>query len=249
MDFEQLKRELNPSNDPDLVIERGSHGGDSYEMSHPSFATIQVCQTSGERQLFQSSVESPTAMRLTICAASVQRDLSHDWVHSRTNLIEVVMTPAQWAELLSSTNRGSGVPCTLARTWKEGKYVTVPRPPSLENATDKVCRDFAEKIRKLELANPLETPEVKDALAKLPAKHRVAVEQAFNRTMCEIRSNLPFVMESFQEAADATVHQAKVELSAYTKNYLERLGVQALAQLVEGNQESLPTLEDNDGTC
>ena len=249
MDIEQLRAELNPTNDPDLEITEDGSALGGYCISHPSFATVQVCQTTGERKLFQSNVEAPTAMRLTISTAHVRRDLSHDWVFSQNRLIEIVMTPAQWAELLCSTNRGDGVPCTLARTWKDGKYASVPRPPSIENATDKVRRDFAEKVRKIELSDPMKSPEVQEALSKLPAKHRKVVEGAFSRTMTEIRANLPFVMESFQEAADATIHQAKVELSAYTKNYLENLGVQALAHLAEREQNPFNTLGDKDGTC
>ena len=60
------------------------------------------------------------------------RDLSHDWHHEREQYIEVAMSEAQWATLVSSLN-STAIPCTL--TYLMGKCIDRLQVGAFENRT------------------------------------------------------------------------------------------------------------------
>lgn len=86
---------------------------DREEIEHPAFGMIHASRISGQRNLFMVDYPQGHFVRLTIAPATLIRDLSNDWVHSRAYpLIEVDLSEVQWARMISSMNT-TGVPCTL----------------------------------------------------------------------------------------------------------------------------------------
>jgi hypothetical protein len=84
------------------------------EKKHPSFGMVSFSRCYGtNRRLFQSHVKNMTTVRLRIKQASVKHSLHQDHTYGEESLIEVELSPAQFAELLTSMNVGDGVPCTI----------------------------------------------------------------------------------------------------------------------------------------
>ena len=82
----------------------------------PYMATVQACRVSASAPgtvLFDSEHPHSHYIQLRINSAYLVRNLSHDWVHSDKELVEVSMTEAQWAACITSLNHGSGVACTI----------------------------------------------------------------------------------------------------------------------------------------
>ena len=63
----------------------------------------------GARPMFGTEIETANPIRLTISHAEEIRDLSRYWFHPKKKIVEIEMTPIQWAEFLTSGNT-SGIP-------------------------------------------------------------------------------------------------------------------------------------------
>ena len=64
------------------------------------------------RNLFGTEIKTNNPITLRINKAEEIRDLSRNWYHSLEQIVEIEMSPVQWAEFLTSGNT-SGVPCTI----------------------------------------------------------------------------------------------------------------------------------------
>lgn len=85
------------------------------EEKHESYGMLQICRThGGERHLFGSSIAHQDTVRLSVHPGSLIRDLNYDWYHaSNKSLIEIEMSPAQFADAIMNVNDGNGTPVTI----------------------------------------------------------------------------------------------------------------------------------------
>ena len=90
---------------------------------------INWSKTSGSsRALFGTQIETQDPIKLEICHAEECRDLSSNWYFPKKQIIEVEMSPIQWAEFLTSGNT-SGVPCTIKYLNRE--KMSEPHPSTI----------------------------------------------------------------------------------------------------------------------
>lgn len=83
---------------------------------------IQINRTYGGRTaMFGSSIEHDVVMKLSINTCEVDRSFSTDRYFPVNNIIEIELTPAQYAEMITNLNHGVGVPCTITRF--QGKLI------------------------------------------------------------------------------------------------------------------------------
>jgi len=162
---------------------------------------------------------------LTITRATLERDLSRDCVHPDEQLIEVRLSPNQWAELVSSFGIGEGVPCTISRLGGEA-MPPVPEEGLRDTFEGEVKEQIAGLVAKVTefrrmVGELLEKPRLnkpdKDALRGLAA----AIEM-------EIGSNVPFLQAQFEEAMDKATTVAKSEITAHVENLARMVGVEGL---------------------
>lgn len=136
--------------------------------------------------------------------------------HGRT-LIELVMSEIQFAELLTTFNRGEGVPATL-------KFVTgkgdIPQP-ELPKTFDHVQADFQEAIQEVEDRLDVLTETVTGSKIAAGLKKNLLMEIAAIRT--RHRSTIPFIVEQFTRHIRKVATSAKAEVEAYINNRM--LGV------------------------
>lgn len=94
---------------------------DEKYITHKSWGLIGFSRVHGVgKKLFGSDVATDDAIIMTLKQAEKTRDLNRTWVHSKDEIAEVIMTPNQFAELITLMNVGEGVPCTIRFTQKDG---------------------------------------------------------------------------------------------------------------------------------
>lgn len=193
---------------------------------HESYGMIAVSRTHGRDTvpMFGSSLESnPTRMSIRISRGTRRHSLGRDWYMPHEELIEVYLTPAQYAEMLSNPNSGTGVPCTISHI----NRVQVDDPPRTANEAGEVrstfeketagLREKAKKGRKL-IADVLEG-------TKLPQKHKDTILHTYEQAVRFLGDSAPFLVESFQEAVQNTVIEAKLEIDAFMTHAIHNAGV------------------------
>lgn len=72
------------------------------------------------KKLFGSDVITNDAIILRIKQAEKSRSLHKTWVFGKSDIVEVILTPNQFAEMITLMNVGDGVPCTIRFTQKDG---------------------------------------------------------------------------------------------------------------------------------
>lgn len=205
--------------------------------NHPSFGAIHIDHVSGKHELFMSSVEHHHFIAITICEAEHHRDLHYDRVFPGKELIRVLLTPVQFGEMLTNANNGSGTPCTLQRVWDGKEYKSLPDPPQLtKKATyvdefkadvDKVTKDLDAV---LQMAKDM---EAKPAVNKT---ERRALTEKVEAMVRNIKQNMPFILDSFNENVEKVTAEAKNEVEQYRRDVIERLGMKAFDAAIRSKE-------------
>lgn len=196
---------------------------------HPSYGMVQFSRISGgSGNMFGSSVKHHHFIRLRIVPGSIMRDLSREWFSGDIKpFIEVDLSPYQYAELLTTMNCGSGVPCTIRRLHGQ----EVEGPPSrdgemvrMENEFKETAKDVAaaldDVLAMLNKSGPLSATERKEALSKATKAKR------------GIEANMPFLKKSFDENIEEVAADAKSGIDALWTHTIATLGAEALAARV-----------------
>lgn len=210
--------------------------------THPSFGKITVMHPQGRGQrCFGSDLEHDHTVQITIHEASYERDLSHDWYSPGGQVVQIRMTPLQWAEFLSSQGKGEGTPCTLTYRADQG---SIEAPPIYRKPHHEVFKDEAqERINRAVEA----TREAERLLGNLTSSagsvkkaDLKAVQEKLRQAVQEIQSNTGFVMESFEEATSRVVRDAKEEINAHFSSVIQDYGLRALAAAGAAALPSMP---------
>lgn len=234
-----------------IKLETKSDG--NVEETHPSFGLISVSHytCTPPQNFFGSSIRHHTGVSLSISRAVKQRNLSNTWYHDKDEIIEVNLTQAQWAELLSSFNCGPGVPCTLNHVNRNAAndYVEMGVPPCPEtNERQEIEIEFKREMQKLtdgmkELMVKAKSFQDKPNITKQDRKEFLAIAETLNR---KIDSCLPFIQGQFNEAMDGVIVHAKADIEAFTSQLLRQAGLEAVKDKVAAlSQAATRQIEDS----
>ena len=211
--------------------------------THPSYAVVNLSRPSGTgRNLFGSSIRHSHTICLTISHAEITRNLSNDWIHGTEEIIEVEMSENQFAQLVASAGVGEGVPVTLRHI--EGKRM--PNPPEVKKVQQfrKEFETHAQKIFK-NLSGLMEQAAVLKTRA-VTAAERKEIANTLDVIRAEIESNLPFVLEQFQDQMEKSQTEARAEIEAHIDHVVRRVGLAGLQK--ELKKELLGHVGGEDGT-
>ncbi len=206
-----------------IVTQRESRSGDTGStVRHPCFGMIGASRRSGHAVLFGSDFIHNNSVAIRIYTADLDRDLSHDWPHARQELIEVVLSEAQWATFVSSMNVGDGVQCTL-RTKDGVNYPELPEPIQrdkqfMDEAKASIQRSLTELDKLYGMVRELKTSE----------KSKKEILDQIRMARMQVSENAPFVVESFDKHMEKIVEKAKIEVNAYATKQLIETGIAAL---------------------
>ncbi len=201
--------------------------------THESFGTMVVTRSinGSDVQLFGSSIKHSSTVSMSISKADRNRHLSRDWIHPTDEIIEIEMSQAQFADMITSAGLGGGTPVTIRKI--QGKR-TEPVPGT--SVRQKFSREFDKSVS--DLKAQLESLEniAKDVLTKSTSKkeERESLLREINRLSREVSSNIPYIAKSFNESIDKVVGEARQEIEAHYQDRVTSLGK-------EGMMESLKT--------
>lgn len=207
--YEEPKKEheKNPTIDGSCIV------------THPAYAQVRVSHVNGGAHLYGSDFQHQGYVCLTIARSHLRRNLSTDWPSEREELIEIAMSEAQYAAMVSNPNRGSGIQCTLQHI--NGK--SVPQIPAPEQKKETFKLEANESGR--EALKRIESLSAEIQNSKLSAKQKEAWLKDLDFIRDRTRSNLSFVLKCFGEYMEDTVQKARTEINAYIQHAITHTGI------------------------
>lgn len=165
----------------------------------------------GEQEYFGSDALWNGGVELNIKYAEVERSYNRDWYRGLEHICTVRMTSVQFAEMLTHSNMGDGVPCTIRYTQKDGWVKYKP----MERIVEKLDNDIVATTKECDDAYKNTVAMIED-LIKNKKLSRVAGEQLLN-TMLPLNSKGTFLKNCMKEEMARVVNEAKASL----RNFVE----------------------------
>jgi hypothetical protein len=205
-----------------------SESGGTYVAKHPSYGVVNVSRSSYSKNqaLFGSSILASNVIRFEISSAEVDRTLNNDYIHATKSLIEFEMTQVQFAEMMTTMNYGSGVPCTIRKVEDE----IFPSPP-YNSKVSQFQSEFKNKMHNIAVDVERTMSDATDMLKNkdyITKKDREQILHDLEMLVQNLKSNVPYIAGQFTEQMDKTVGEAKSEVEAYYTNVVKQLGDHAL---------------------
>jgi len=207
-----------------------------YERNYMGIMSWSRTSCNPAKTMFGTEVKTNNPVSLTISTAEEERSLSSNSYYGKKKIIEVEMTPIQWAEFLTSGNT-SGVPVTLVKVNNEFM-------DKVEN--NDVIDQFSSETKVAFDAFEESLSELKSTIGKKLDQGKTLTKTELKEMMRSIdiyrkncRSNVNFVKDCFTEEMTSIVVKARAEISAYCETETRKYG---LASIKEKNL----TLEDKE---
>lgn len=199
--------------------------------SHPSFGHVRLSRISGRAQLYGSHVDFlDHFISLSISRSEVQHHLHQDWYYANNEIIEVLLSPAQFAELLTTMNHGFGVPCTISHLHgKQVEQLEEKLPTEATQIREEFVRElkgFADQVKQL----TKEGNELLEKGSKMSRQDREKLADILRIVNQAVCSNWKFALEQFQSAAEKVVTESKAEIEAMVTHTIQGLGLKKLAE-------------------
>ena len=210
-----------------------------YKVEHESFGSIGIFHTTGAAKLFGSFIRNDHYITIQISRASLSRNLGGERHYPGEQLIEVCLSPLQWAELISTPNTSGGVPCTISsignRLIPECSEVRDPRAEIVSDYA-KSSSDAAKCLSDaIAIAEELAAPG-----AKVPKSQIIKLKEAIAAAQRELAGTAPFYLKQFTESCDKITTEAKATIEASYLHVVNVLGNQKIAELTGGGLPAAP---------
>lgn len=195
---------------------------------HPAFGQISFSRVNGNGvNFYGSELEQDHFIRMEVQNSEVRRELTQDWYFAHgLPLISLRMTSGQFAEMITSLNRGSGTPCTIE--YLDGKKV--PAFVKQESRKEFVHRKFEERMKVFANAIRENQKKAKEIVKKKTLSKQDIHDLTINLEWLtqEVENNIPFFAKCFQETMDEVVFEAKQEVENAIQHKINTLGLNAL---------------------
>lgn len=203
--------------------------------SHPSFGcvTFNRIQSTGTH-LFGSSVAHSGYVTLTVheAGAIVDKFTKEMITYARKQILQISLSEAQYAELVSRWGTAQGTPCTLSRRPAEGFELVGFEAPRPDKTTKETFEGLIADAVKTTQTKINETADEIQALVKdrLPKKDAERLRILISILKTHPASNLKFAQELLHESLEKMLARGKVEMEAAGRSLLERLGLSKVAE-------------------
>lgn len=195
------------------------------------------------RAMFGSEIKTSNPVTLTIDTAHV---VSHGCgdesiLPDHKPIIEIEMTPVQWAELLTLGNVSGSVPCTIRRC--NGKRMSPVDEHNMAEVYDVAVNEkfdeFDADMRRFEKVID-DALEAGKTLTKAQLKElRRAMDISRHNTV----ANVQYVKDRFKEEMAKVVCKSRAEINSYAERMLINTGVKCIMN------SSAPDLEEKTDVC
>lgn len=194
---------------------------------HPSFGQIQFSRiNSTGNRFYGSELPQEHYIEMRLYNSEIIRTLTSDRYHNTNTLVEVRMTANQFAELITSMNYGSGIPCTIETLPGQ----RVEQLPAMESQKEFIHRKFQERMKAFAAKIADNRKMAKAIIAKktLSKSDQDALNWQLDWIVQETSQNIPFFAECFQEQMDKVVVEAKSEVENAILHKITTLGLERL---------------------
>jgi len=211
------------------TVSRSQHDR-SVEERHESYGLLQINRVSGGRNLFGSSVQHQNYYVLQVVRGKrvTKEHGEHFWGDgSRLPIVEVAISPAQFVELITTQNIGSGVPCTIIGV--EGVMMD-PTPDDAGSEVKLIAEGFAERLEdavsKLNIHDDqLSTMLDKKTFTKDDKEQIRAAVHAARRLMSE---TAPYIMSLMGEHTEKLMAKGRLEVESFIQLALTKAGIKSV---------------------
>lgn len=216
---------------------------------HKSWGMVGLSRVfySGSRELFGSDITNHTGIVLTLKHAQKQRELGRDWTLGDDMICRIVLSPNQFAEMVSNMNVGDGVPCTIEYIQGEGYIEFMPEDNKLVKIeVDRMEKD-AEMMQRLK-----DSAKQLDRLIKDKKMPKTVGEEIVGE-LCAVHSYLDasgsdFLRDQAKREISDMVVEAKTQVSDYVNHKIFSVGLEKLMSASDMMPELLDGRENSDET-
>lgn len=198
--------------------------------THPAYGTILFNRAYGtKRGLFGSSIEHSNVITLELRHADITRGYHSDSVFGNKPIVQVEMSYSQFAEAITSFGQGTGIPCTIRYTEKDGKIPPCDFVSKREQFTD----EFKGKIEDAMNESQQLIQDVTDLFSQkksLTKADKEAVVNKLRKLSMDIGCNMEFVADQFNVQMNKTVKEAKGEIEAFCQNKITSIANAAMME-------------------
>jgi hypothetical protein len=213
---------------PVEVTESNMNGLDNaLTYKHPSYGQIRVShRTGGFGEMYGSEVNNQAAIGIEISNSEVKQHLGDNWYHEVGTLVEIQLSPIQYAEMISKPN-AEGVPCTIKYTEKSGHIVYKPHNTQVEYSLQKV-KDLADDLQKSIKSKKERAQEILSKKGGLNAADKKELSSLFSSVDRELRDGIPFYTQQVKENAERMVVEAKIDAESLVTTIHNKVGAKLL---------------------
>lgn len=196
---------------------------------HPAFGIVslhRIHATPGA-VLFQSDVRHPEYVKLEVHEATRQRNLKHDWVHARKQVLEVSMSMAQFASFIASAGT-EGVPCTIGYA-SAGSHEAGLRPGLNPESRLALTTQEVRAAASQAYAGIMEAfKSLEQAMGQSGAGSAAARRNALRDLRASIANaapNVAYAARKLDEHAEEVVEKSRADIEAMVTRMAERAGI------------------------
>ena len=196
---------------------------------HPSHVSVSFSrgQVGGRGMaLFGSNIYHGTYISMKVLKAEMNRSYNEDKVYSHgAPLIEVNMSPIQFAELITNMNYAMGIPATLRRYGKETyEFPTITN--KAEQFKKEVEDDVYDTLNNLKKSiTRIDELMNKKSLVKAEKEEVKGIIYSAKKLLDD---KLPFILDQFGRQMNNTVAEAKSSVDSFVSHTIQEAGIESL---------------------
>lgn len=200
--------------------------------AHPSYGQIVLTKPQSGRgqELFGSKVKHPSFIALRINEATIAEDGFSEFVFGGKSIVEVYLSEAQWAHMVSSFGDGSGTPVTIRYRQDKGNIDSPPEAVPVidlaKKSADETKQSLVNRLRDLQT----DVKKVSEGSGPVKKSDLKKLALDFSVLASHLSSNFDFLENQVVERMEKEVAKANIEIEAIINNAVTRLGQCALGE-------------------
>ena len=205
---------------------------DETKEEHPSYGMIDIARvtTTPKQPLFGSSILHGELIALRIKHAEVDRHLNRHWYFGRNEIVEVWMSYSQFTQAIMSMNT-SGVPVTIKHIYNK----SVEQKEDLKNTKELFSKEFQSQLNKtLRQSHDMidKINNICNSPNPIKKSERQELRSLADSININLKSNLKFILQSFEEQMNETITEATGEIESFFENKIRSLGIESLQEKI-----------------
>jgi hypothetical protein len=222
---------------------RGSYGEERFP-EHESYGLVTWSRVQGKARLFGSPIEPNHFISLRVSDGVRRHGLGDSRYSDGKIQVEIQMSETQFAEFITTPNRGVGTPCTYRYKREGGQLKTCDPPPRQETEASATRRHFEEDVQETMASLKSTRRRIEKLIdeTRLGAKRKEEIRDEIHGLLRMFEDSAPFMMARFEENAQKVIGSAKAEITQHARLVAHEVGVETLRASVP----NVPLLEGGD---